>query len=504
MKKFLLFVLLVLGALSAPASAQQAASALVVSTCGTLPAGVTYAASTYGILTMDTTGKLCDSATGGGGGSNSSVSTTGTAVPGSGTYIGFNSGGNLTGVSSANPLPVVGQGATAGSATSGLTFGLDGAAAYTVPVASGTYTNGNSYPLTQDLYGGLRISETAPAAFFMQNAAVANGNGVAMDVGGRTSVWFDVDCTVACSGGTTINFQAQGDVALGAWPALLCYQVGLNTPVTSATTTGQFQCPLAGATSVRATITNYSAGTITVKGLPTTAAFAPPNQTTVSVTGAVSNASSGAATSSTNIPNISYNYGFNGTTWDQLQVDSNKYLKTDNTSWANGVLGAMANYGTSPGAILVPGVNAFVTNTVSVTGTFFQTTQPVSVASLPALTTSTAAIGTVGGNVNVTPTNCSGTITTGGTAQNAFAATATIHGFTIANIDSTAGSGEPLWISFTTTAAPSTAGSYPLSAPAATTFTGLSSYSSPLGFGMNTALSVIGATTGHKFSCTYY
>ncbi len=32
------------------------------------------------------------------------------------------------------------------------------------------------------------------------------------------------------------------------------------------------------------------------------------------------------------------------------------------TSWAGGTLGAMANYGTSPGAVLVPGVNAFVTN----------------------------------------------------------------------------------------------------------------------------------------------
>jgi hypothetical protein len=35
------------------------------------------------------------------------------------------------------------------------------------------------------------------------------------------------------------------------------------------------------------------------------------------------------------------------------------------TSWGGGTLGAMANYGTSPGAVLVPGVNAFVTNTVS-------------------------------------------------------------------------------------------------------------------------------------------
>lgn len=39
-----------------------------------------------------------------------------------------------------------------------------------------------------------------------------------------------------------------------------------------------------------------------------------------------------------------------------------------NTTWAGGTLGAMANYGTSPGAVLVPGVNAFVTNTVSVSG----------------------------------------------------------------------------------------------------------------------------------------
>src|ERR1017187_5054924 len=36
------------------------------------------------------------------------------------------------------------------------------------------------------------------------------------------------------------------------------------------------------------------------------------------------------------------------------------------TSWAAGTLGAMANYGTSPGAVLVPGMNAFVTNTVTV------------------------------------------------------------------------------------------------------------------------------------------
>jgi hypothetical protein len=105
---------------------------------------------------------------------------------------------------------------------------------------------------------------------------------------------------------------------------------------------------------------------------------------------------------------------------------------------------------------------------------------------------------------NVTPTDCSSTITTGGTAQNAITAQTTLHGFTIGNIDSTAGSGEPLWISFTGTAAASTAGSWPLAAPTATTFAGFTSYSTPPGFGTNHAVSIIGATTGHKFSCTWW
>lgn len=43
--------------------------------------------------------------------------------------------------------------------------------------------------------------------------------------------------------------------------------------------------------------------------------------------GSTSNASSGVATSSTNEAVVAYNYGFNGTTWDQLQVDGSKFLK---------------------------------------------------------------------------------------------------------------------------------------------------------------------------------
>lgn len=46
-----------------------------------------------------------------------------------------------------------------------------------------------------------------------------------------------------------------------------------------------------------------------------------------SIAGATSNASSGVAPTATNLPTVSYNYGFNGATWDQLQVDSLKNLK---------------------------------------------------------------------------------------------------------------------------------------------------------------------------------
>lgn len=123
---------------------------------------------------------------------------------------------------------------------------------------------------------------------------------------------------------------------------------------------------------------------------------------------------------------------------------------------------------------------------------------------LPAQSTQLINIGNVGGIVNVAPTNCSGTITTGGTAQNAFTAQTGLHGFTIMNIDTSAGSGEPLWMSFTTTAAASTAGSYALPAPTATTFASPGTWTSPIGFGTNGAVSIIGATTGHKFTCTWW
>lgn len=51
------------------------------------------------------------------------------------------------------------------------------------------------------------------------------------------------------------------------------------------------------------------------------------------------------------------------------------------TSWGGGTLGAMANYGTSPGAVLVPGVNAFITNTNANGQAVMASSSPVVIAS---------------------------------------------------------------------------------------------------------------------------
>jgi len=94
--------------------------------------------------------------------------------------------------------------------------------------------------------------------------------------------------------------------------------------------------------------------------------------------------------------------------------------------------------------------------------------------------------------------DCSGTITSGGVAQSAFVASRSRHGFIIYNLDTT----EPLWINFNDTATASTQGSYPLTAPAPTTFSSGGSFYTSVGY--NGALSIVAATTGHKFSCTIW
>lgn len=110
---------------------------------------------------------------------------------------------------------------------------------------------------------------------------------------------------------------------------------------------------------------------------------------------------------------------------------------------------------------------------------------------------------------NITAFDCSGTITTGGTAQLLLPITGAtptkspnVRGFLIMNVDVTA---ENLCISFTGTAGAATCAttSY-FGLQPATASLGGGSFASPLGFGPANNPTVTAATTGHRFTCTYW
>lgn len=98
----------------------------------------------------------------------------------------------------------------------------------------------------------------------LQNAAAANGNGTALALLGNASVIF----TVNMSGFTgTVNFEVTEDNT--NWDPLQTQQEGTNlitTYVTGSTTTAihLYEGSTAGLQSVRARISGYSAGTVTV------------------------------------------------------------------------------------------------------------------------------------------------------------------------------------------------------------------------------------------------
>jgi hypothetical protein len=182
-------------------------------------------------------------------------------------------------------------------------------------------------------------------------------------------------------------------------------------------------------------------------------------------------------------------------------------------SYASGALssgsvasGAFASGSISNGADVAEGTTTDAVCTTPASGTactMIALAKAINNNVASAIPAGTNSIGSVNLAANVTATDCSGTVVTGGTAVNAFTAQTTLHGFTIANYD-TSHNDEVLWISFTTTAAASTAGSYPLPAPTATSFAGFGSFTAPPGFGLNHALSVVAATSGHAFSCTWW
>ena len=101
-------------------------------------------------------------------------------------------------------------------------------------------------------------------AVTMQNAAVANGNGTFIDVKGYPTTVLQVVSSPAMSGGTTVNFEATADNV--TWVAVLAHPLGGTTIASTTTADGTFRLSTIGLLAVRARISAYSAGTVTILG----------------------------------------------------------------------------------------------------------------------------------------------------------------------------------------------------------------------------------------------
>lgn len=294
MKKFLLSVLLVLGLYSAPVNAQQAGSSLIVSTCGTLPTGVVYAAGKYGIRTMDTTGKDCSGATFTGSVSATTAATSQSTLPtlspsasspiyeslGAGLYtqpvFGSATGGG-TQVDATHGLPV---NVIAGGAGGGAVFGPTavGSAAANPPVlmggtANGTATGnvsvwevisgigyanlaqvgGSSFVLGQQLAAAsLPVVLTAAQITALTPPSNTGYSTAALQTTGNTSL-----ATIATNTGAAIPAQSTHTVNIGAVDSISPYPATAVPITASATGT---------TTATTATLTNVTSHTTYICG----------------------------------------------------------------------------------------------------------------------------------------------------------------------------------------------------------------------------------------------
>lgn len=85
------------------------------------------------------------------------------------------------------------------------------------------------------------------------------------------------------------------------------------------------------------------------------------------------------------------------------QIDTDVKAPAAISTWAGGTLGSMANYGTSPGAVLVPGVNSFMTsgNLTQFGGTNLATGTGAGGAGIPRVTMSNDSTLAANQSVNV-------------------------------------------------------------------------------------------------------
>lgn len=358
---------------------------------------------------------------------NPSVSATGSPVPADATYAGMNVSGNLVGLTgTSNGLKVDGSGVTqpvsgtvtATQATAGnLNATVVGTGTFAVQdsttetntgtVAGAVTSNvmqGNVKQWDGTALGAPSNYGTSPGAVAVPgvnayvtntpsvvqpdvrstdqtiNSAVSNAAYTVNVNDGEGAVGFSISGLTAS--GATLTPECSNNIGAvtPAWAG--CIAVGGSTLYTTVTADGSYRIESGGRTAVRFRVSTTGTGSIdfsssasSVGSLVTLGQMIPAGSNTI---GAVTQAS-GPWTSNV-------------------------------TEWAGTALGAVSNYGTSPGAVAVPGFNAYVTNSPAVTnaGTF----------AVQDSTTETNT-GTTATNTGTTATNTGTTATNTGTIAGA-------------------------------------------------------------------------------------
>jgi hypothetical protein len=159
------------------------------------------------------------------------------------------------------------------------------------------------------------ISGRMTQGTILQNGAVALGNGNTMDVRAFSTAVFYVTGTLTSM---TITFEISPDLGT-TWYSLSTIKSGTTTTATTTTATGGFTASVAGYTHIRARVSTYSSGTVTIKANAYSLPFALVNTTLAGLTGA---AASGAALSG----NPVLTAGSDGTNAVNYKVDSSGRL----------------------------------------------------------------------------------------------------------------------------------------------------------------------------------
>lgn len=136
-------------------------------------------------------------------------------------------------------------------------------------------TGGASAVNIQDWWNSITVDGTVAtnsgvattASTTMQNAATGTGNGTSINTDGYAFVWFQVTTTGTCA----LNFEGSNDWGT-TWTAIISYYSGSSTSLNTGgfnSPNGLYLAPCAWIKLIRARISSYSSGTVTVVGTVT-------------------------------------------------------------------------------------------------------------------------------------------------------------------------------------------------------------------------------------------